>query len=134
MQDNTIAQLREYLEAYDLFDQVDYVRRSEEGLSAFRRRAYLRPDNLGSRYDYERDGEFLVGRYAFIADLTGNENRMRGLVNYLEAFSKAAIQFVGSSQNSEEIYINETSEELQLECSLFMIGFELRTFYDCTTC
>ena len=135
MQDKAIQSLTGYLSAeFEQFNNVDFVDKREYGPNDFVNSVYIRLDSDRDARNYFRDGNFWVGLYVLIADVTDiKEDITASLISKLEQFPKMAIRCTDIGTNSDLIYKQETDEDLTADCSYLMIRFEGKTLDYCTT-
>lgn len=135
MQGDTIEQLVVFLESKNIFQSVSFQSKRFFGPDDSRNGAYIRSEGDLDGRDYYRDGDWITGRYVFVADLTGLEGiGALEVVEVLTSFPKGILTWEEASENSEVIYRNETGEDLTTDCQYVMIRFELKTLMTCTKC
>jgi hypothetical protein len=131
MQDDTVKLLAQYLTEKTVLEHVEFVENREYGINGKPFNAYIRLELDRDTRDYFRDGDFIVGNYVLVADVTGKKT-LSDIILALSAFTKGMIQWREASVKSDVIYERETGEKLTSQCDYILISFELRTLFNCT--
>lgn len=127
MQSDAVKQLVTSLKR--AFPIVTFVERIEDGFDDAVSYAYVRKVS-DDGYNYEVDGEWLIGRYVVVA-----ESPEPGLLQKLwNLVDKGCGEIERAGDDAEEIYKDETGIELQRDCNIARIEFTLRTENVCPNC
>lgn len=127
MQSDAVDQIINSLKR--VFPIVSFVERIEDGFDDAVSYAYVRRQS-DDGYNYEVDGEWLIGRYVVVA-----ESDQSNLLQILWALvDKGCGEVERAGDEAEEIYKDETGIELQRDCNIARIEFILRTENICPSC
>lgn len=136
MQGNEIKKLCEHLAKVPWVREVVFVEKREYGPNDLDNSGYIRLDTDREAKNFILVGDFWVGRYFLVLDITGQDETttVNQIASAFDSFRSGMVHLSSVGTNSDVIYKIETSEELTVQCEYVRFEFDLSTSKDCVLC